>query len=55
MATVQSHIDYCSTVWGFTSNKNIKILQKFKNRAARIITNTVNWDIGYVNIVKDLG
>ena len=55
MATVQSHIDYCLTVWGFTSNKNLNRLQKFQNRAARIITNNLNWDIRGVNIVKDLG
>ena len=55
MATVQSHIDYCLTVWGFTSNKNLNKLQKFQNRAAQIITNNFNWDIRGVNIVKDLG
>ena len=43
------------TVWGFTSNKNLNIIQKFQNRAARIITNNFNWDIRGVNIVKDLG
>ena len=55
MTSVQSHIDYCSTVWGFTSNKNLNRIQKFQNRAARIITNNFNWDIRGVNIVKDLG
>ena len=54
MATVQSHIDYCLTVWGFTSNKNINRLQKFQNRAARIITNNFIWVIRGVDIVKDL-
>ena len=29
MAKVQSHIDYCLTVWGFTSNKNLNRLQNF--------------------------
>ena len=27
MATVQSHINYCLTVWGFTSNKNLNRIQ----------------------------
>ena len=54
MATVPSHIDYCLTVWGFTSNKNHNRLQKFQNRAARIIRNIFSWDIKDVNIVKDL-
>ena len=54
MATLQSHIDYCLTVWGFTSNKNLNRIQKFQIRAERIITNNFNWDIRGVNIVKDL-
>ena len=53
MATVPSHIDYCLTVWGFTSNKNLNRLQKFQKRAAWIITNNFNWDIEGSNIVKD--
>ena len=55
MASVKSHIDYCLTVWGFTSNKNLNRLQKFQHRAARIIKNNFNWDIRGVNIVNDLG
>ena len=54
MATVQSHIDYCLTVWGITSNKNIN-RQNFQNHAASIITNNFNWDIRSVNIVRDFG
>ena len=54
MATVQSTVDYYLTAWGFTSNKNLTRLQKFQNRAARIITNNFNWDTSGVNIVKDL-
>ena len=31
MATVQSHIDYCINVWGFSSNANCKLLQSLQN------------------------
>ena len=42
MATVQSRIDYCLTIWGFTSSKNLYTLQKFQNRARWNITNNFN-------------
>ena len=37
MATVQSHIDHCVTVWWYSSNANCKLLQSIQNGAARII------------------
>ena len=39
MATQQSHIDYCLTVWGFTSNKNIidKIFKIVLHQLSQII------------------
>ena len=49
------HIDYCLTVWVFTSNTNLNRLKKVSKASARIITNNPNWDIRGVNIVKDLG
>ena len=52
MSTVQYHIDYFLSVRGFTSNKNLNRLQKFQNRAARIVINNLNWDIKVVHIVK---
>ena len=54
MATVQSHIDYCITIWGFSSNANCKLLQTLQNRAARIITDTFDWSGIVITIVKDL-
>ena len=44
MATVQSHIDYCLTVWGFTSSHNLHLIQKMQNRAARLITNNSDFN-----------
>ena len=55
MAAVQSQIDYCSSVWGYSSNANCKILQKLQNRAARIISDNFDWNVRGIDIVKDLG
>ena len=55
MATVQSHIDYCLTVWGFTSSDNLHLIQKMQNRAARLITNNFDFNTRGIDIVRDLG
>ena len=52
----QSKIDYCLTVWGHCSKKNLNLIQKIQNRAARIITlNTRNNDVRTSNLLKELG
>ena len=53
--TVQSHIDYCLTVWGFTSNVNIDMVQRLQNRAARIITGNYDYNVRGLSLVKELG
>ena len=35
---IQSHIDYCITVWGNCAKTHLSIIQKLQNRAARILT-----------------
>ena len=55
MATVQSDIDYCLTVWGFTSSQNLHLIQKMQNRAARLITNNFDFNTREIDIVRDLG
>ena len=55
MATVQSHIDYCLTAWGYSSNANCKLLQSLQNQAAIIITDNFDWNVSGVTIVKNLG
>ena len=55
MATVQSHIDYYLTVWGFTSSHNLHLIQKMQNRAARLITNNFDFNTRGIDIVRDLG
>ena len=55
MATVQSQIDYCLSVWGYSSDANCKILQRLQNQAARIISDNFDWNVRGIDIVKDLG
>jgi hypothetical protein len=43
-SSVQSHIDYCLTVWGQTSSDNMFSVQRFQNRAARIIFQNFDYD-----------
>jgi hypothetical protein len=43
-SSVQSHIDYCLTVWGQTSSDNISSVQCFQNRSARIIFQNFDYD-----------
>ena len=45
MATVQSQIDYCLSVWEYSSDANCKILQRLQNRAARIISDNFDWNV----------
>ena len=45
MATIQSVIDYGITIWGFAPKYLINKVQKFRNRAASLITNNFNYDI----------
>ena len=55
MAKVQSKIDYCISVWGYSTDANCKILQRLQNRAAPIISDNFDWDVRGIDIVKDLG
>ena len=43
------------TVWGYTSNSNLDLLQRLQNRAARIISGTYTRDVRGIELVKDLG
>ena len=37
---VSSHLNYCNTIWGFTSNNNLDRILKLQKRAIRIITHS---------------
>ena len=49
------HFDYCISVWGYTSKRNVKLLQRLQNRAARIITGKYDWNLSASQILMDLG
>ena len=55
IATVQSQIDYCLSVWGYSSDANCRILQRLQNRAERIISDNCDWNVIGIDSVKYLG
>jgi hypothetical protein len=55
-AHIQSHIDYCLTVWGHTTDENISNIQRFQNRAARIISQNFNYhNVNGFSLVLTMG
>ena len=53
---IQCHIDYCLTVWGHTSQGNIETIQRFQNRAGRILSRNFDYiNFSGISIVKELG
>ena len=51
-AFIQPYIDYGLSVWGNTSDLNIKKVQRLQSRAARVLTNNFNYEISSHNILK---
>lgn len=54
-STIQPHIDYCITVWGFAPSKYTNQVQRLQNGAARIITGNYDWTVRGINLVSELG
>ena len=53
---IQSHIDYCITVWGHTSIENINKIQCFQNRSARILTQNFDYEnVSGLSLAMNLG
>ena len=52
---IQSHIDYCLSVWGNCSATQLKDVQKIQNRAARIITKTFDYNADSSILIRELG
>ena len=42
---IQSHMDYCITVWGNCAKTHLSIIQKLQNRAARILTGKYDYNL----------
>ena len=53
-AFVQPSIDYALSIWGNTTLSNITRIQRFQNRAARIVTNNFNFDIPSNLLIQQL-
>ena len=51
-AFIQPFIDYGFSVWGNTSDLNIKKVQRLQSRAAPVLTNNFNYEISSHNILK---
>ena len=52
---IQSHIDYCITVWGNTNVSILANIQKLQNRVARFQTNKFDLNkYGSLTLLKDL-
>ena len=52
---IQSHFDYCITVWGFTTKKNILFLQRLQNRCARAVTGQFDYTVPASSLIHNLG
>ena len=53
--TIQPILEYCCTVWGQVSDNKLNKLQKYQNRAARIICNNFNFNSHGIDISRSLG
>ena len=54
-AIIQPRLDYAITLWGFTSQLNLSRVQRWQNRAARIITGNFDYiNVRGIDIVKRL-
>ena len=51
---LQSHIDYCLTVWGKCSSTELCKLQRLQNRAARVFSKNFNKNVSVNNILNGL-
>ena len=48
----QPCIDYCITIWGYTADKHLNKVQRIMNRAARIISGNLEYDVRGVELFK---
>ena len=55
LTAIQSLFDYCLTVWGSTTNKNIQQMQRLQNRCARAVTGVFDFSCSVSSLIKSLG
>ena len=51
---IQSSFDYCLSVWGNSSKKNLTTVQRLQNRAARAVTGNFNFSSSVSTIINNL-
>ena len=54
LSLIQTHFDYCLTVWGRCANKYLSILQRLQNRAARAVTGNFDFNISPRILIANL-
>ena len=54
MTTIQPYIDYGLIIWGHRSQQNLNVIQKFQNRAARLVTRNFDKTIRSSEIISTL-
>ena len=52
--TIQPYIDYGIIIWGHHSQCNLNMVQKFQNRAARLVTRNFDYLTSSSEIIKSL-
>ena len=55
LTTIQTLFDYGLTVFGSTSQKNLKLLQRLQNRCARAVTGIFDYISSVSALIKTLG
>ena len=55
LTTIQTLFDYGLTVYGSTSQKNLKLLQRLQNRCARAVTGIFDYTSSLSALIKTLG
>ena len=55
ISIIQSHIDYCLSVWGNCNATQLSAVQKIQNRAARIICRNFEYATCSIALIRELG
>ena len=55
LSIVQSHFDYCITIWGNCPQTYLKQVQRLQNRAARAVLGNFDYSCSVSKMIRDLG
>ena len=54
LSIIQPHIAYCLSVWGSCNKTTMNSIQKIQNRAARIVTKCIDFNIRSIDLIRQL-